>query len=210
MGRRCGWLHICLSNSPCSCCCLLLCGWRLTLPGAPALQAARIAARHPQAFAHPSARTALQGLHIEDNPLARRLAPHPCFFNLLELLLDWKDALSAYDALRACTRLTRLTLTNHAVYGTTATGSVPLPAAFGDRLLGALAAMPSLRLIEDVVDPSCLDLLVPAVARCMWQLGRVCPHVRLEQITSTFVSASAGGCRGQGVVGSWFLPRQGM
>lgn len=172
---------------------LLLCGWRLTLPGTPALQAAQIAAREPQPCTQPSARTALQGLHIEDNPLARRLGPHPCFHNLVELLLDWKDALSAYDALHACTRLTRLTLTNHTVYGTTDTGSVPLPATFGDRLLDALAAMPSLQLIEDVVDPNSLDLLVPAVARCMWQLGRVCPHVRLELITSTFVSAGAAG-----------------
>lgn len=100
--------------------------------------------------------------------------------------------MSAPDALRACTRLTRLTLHNHAVWGTAATGTVGLPAAWGDRLMDALAAMPSLRLVEDVVNPQRPEMLVPAVARCMWELGRRCPHVRLEQLTTTYVSGLRG------------------
>lgn len=86
--------------------------------------------------------------------------------------------------LRACTRLTRLSLHNHGVF----MGAVGLPALWGDNLLDAIAAMPSLRLLEDVVNPQQRDLLVPAVARCMWEAGRRCPHLRLEQISSTYVS----------------------
>ena len=128
--------------------------------------------------------TGSQGLHIEDNLLAQGLASLPCLANLVELLLDWKDALRDPAALRACTRLTRLSLHNHGVF----MGAVGLPALWGDHLLDTLAAMPSLRLLEDVVNSQKRDLLVPAVARCMWEAGRHCPNLRLEQIHSTYVS----------------------
>ena len=135
----------------------------------------------------------MQGLHIEDNPFAQRLPPAPCLLNLVELLLDWKDALRSPDALRACTRLSRLSLHNHAVWAVTVAGQhCGLGADWGGPLLEALAALPALQLLEDVVNPQRPDALAPAVARCMWEAGRRCPRARLAQATSTYVSCAIG------------------
>lgn len=75
------------------------------------------------------------------------------------------------------------------MWGVTAGGQhLALPADWAGPLLDALAVMPALQLLEDVVNPQRPDALAPAVARSMWEAGRRCPRARLEQINSTYVS----------------------
>lgn len=88
-----------------------------------------------------------QGLHIEDNQFREPLpAGAPCWANLVELLLDWGDALRGPSVLTAASRLTRLVLSDHlATLWTPGGGQLVPPAELADALLAAAAAHPSLR-----------------------------------------------------------------
>lgn len=93
----------------------------------------------------------LQGLHIEDNELAGPLPLAPYLRTLRELLLDWQAALDSPEALRAATSLSRLVLSGHRAVDLHADGTLTVrPARDAEPLLAALAAMPALRLVEDI------------------------------------------------------------
>ena len=135
----------------------------------------------------------LQGLHLEGNPWRVQLPPAPCFGRLLELLLDWKDALRSPGVLRCATALTRLVLTDHsAVVLSPPAGRLVLGAETADALLDALASLPRLQRLEDVVNPRATishrpDVLTPAPARVMWEAGRRCPALHLDVIPYTYI-----------------------
>lgn len=92
-----------------------------------------------------------QGLHIEDNDLASPLPLAPYLRTLQELLLDWQAALDSPEALRAATSLSRLVLSGHRAVDLHPDGTLTVrPAKDAEPLLAALAAMPALRLVEDI------------------------------------------------------------
>lgn len=92
-----------------------------------------------------------QALHLEDNELVGPLPLGPFLRSLRELLLDWQAALDSPPALATATRLSRLVLSGHRAVDLHADGGLTVrPAAAAEPLLAALAAMPSLALVEDV------------------------------------------------------------
>lgn len=103
---------------------------------------------HPSACAHSPHD---QGLHIEDNDLAGPLPLAPYLRTLRELLLDWQAALDSPEALRAATSLSRLVLSGHRAVDLHPDGTLTVrPAKDAEPLLAELAAMPALRLVEDI------------------------------------------------------------
>lgn len=101
--------------------------------------------------AQPRPRLPPQGLHIEDNELAGPLPLAPFLLSLRELLLDWQAALDSPPALAAATRLSRLVLNGHRAVDLHADGGLTVrPAAAAEPLLAALAAMPTLRRVDDI------------------------------------------------------------
>lgn len=65
--------------------------------------------------------------------------------------MDWQAALDSPEALRAASCLSRLVLSGHRAVDLHADGTLTVrPAQAAEPLLAALAAMPALRLVEDV------------------------------------------------------------
>lgn len=125
----------------------------------------------------------------------------PYLRHLRELLIDWRDALRCPAALSAATALTRLVLNNHlALRPAQPQGHAPLPASAtavlsaeaSEPLLAALAGLPALRLLQDVVPAGVVAALSPAVAWAMWQLGRRCPRVELGLLEGTYIGWNLG------------------
>ncbi|PRW39121.1 adenylate cyclase [Chlorella sorokiniana] len=113
----------------------------------------------------------LLGLHVEDNDLAGPLPLAPYLRTLRELLLDWQAALDSHEALRAATSLSRLVLSGHRAVDLHPDGTLTVrPAQSAEPLLAALAAMPALRLVEDIQGEE--DVVTAPVAHAMWQMGR--------------------------------------
>lgn len=124
----------------------------------------------------------LQALHIEGNFISE-LPVGPYLGSLQELLLDWHTALASTAALRAATQLSRLVLHPWSQDATAA----PPDAAAGEALLEALASMPALQLVEEVLPPTSSSAVCAGQAAVMWQLGRRCPHLRLGVREDSYV-----------------------
>lgn len=105
--------------------------------------------------------------------------------------MDWGDALRSPPALSTATRLTRLVLNNHlaTTWGAGGQQLVP-PADLAQPLLSAVAAHPTLRRLQDVVERGTVSGLTPPVARAMWELPRAAPHVQLAQLENTYIGWS--------------------
>lgn len=125
----------------------------------------------------------LRGLHLEENGLLELPAGAPCWGDLRELVVDWHAALGSPAALRGATRLTRLVLNVDSPEEPT--GYVG-PSEAGEHLLQALAALPGLRLVEEVRRGWRHDI-DPDVAHVMWHLGRRCPDAQLGRLNGTNV-----------------------
>jgi hypothetical protein len=127
----------------------------------------------------------LRALHCEENDIVA-LPVAPYLSNLRELLADWRTLLAAPDFLRSAAQLSRLIL--HRFQPSLAGGAIHLaqPPGAGPALLAALAALPSLRRVDDVYEEGNSTHLVTAeMAHVMWQLGQRCPHLELTQPRST-------------------------
>lgn len=123
----------------------------------------------------------LQGLHLEDNDLEGGLPLAPYLLGLRELLVDWQTALDSPDALRAAPALTRLILSGHRAVDLLEGGRLRVRRGeAADPLLAALAAMPSLRRVDDVFGLE--DVVTAPVASAMWRMGRALPHVQLGEV----------------------------
>ena len=125
----------------------------------------------------------LQALHLEDNSF-EELPAGPYLARLEELVLDWGCALGSPAALRSASHLSRLVLQQfrHNLPDLGLAVALALPDEAGGALLEALAAMPALRLVEDVFQRGAVHLVPLPVATVMWGLGRRCPHVRLGMV----------------------------
>lgn len=154
----------------------------------------------------------LQGLHLEDNELAGGLPHAPCLAGLRELLLDWQAALDSAAPLRGATALTRLVLSGHRAVDLVGERRLAIrPAAAAEPLLAALAALPALRAVEDVLVGG-EDVVTAPVAAVMWQLGGRCPHLRVGLLQDANVGmtladverreAAGGGARTAGTAGA--------
>lgn len=132
-----------------------------------------------------------QALHLEENEISE-LPVAPYLGGLRELLLDWKAAICAPHALRSATSLSRLILNDHCV---TAEAPPPPPhsvrvppaGAAAEGLAAALRALPTLRLVQDVLPPQDYLVITAPVARAMWELGRSCPHLEIGYLEGTYV-----------------------
>lgn len=117
---------------------------------------------------------------------------------LRELVLSWHTAFGSTAALRAAPQLSRLVLSHDSVVDPVGLEDDWLPpaaaAAAAEGLLAALAAMPSLRRLDDFFPDDSADgdrfaAVSPQAARVMWALGRRCPALQL----TTLANANSAG-----------------
>ena len=106
----------------------------------------------------------------------------PYLLGLRELLVDWQTALDSPDALGAPRpRSPRLILSGHRAVDLLEGGRLRVRRGeAADPLLAALAAMPSLRRVDDVFGLE--DVVTAPVASAMWRMGRALPHVQLGEV----------------------------
>ena len=135
-----------------------------------------------------AALTQLRALHLEDNALAG-LPPTPLWAGLRELVVDWPAALHGAGALAGATALTRLVLTpwRETDGGLDPTADEEEDAVAGEALLGALAALPALRLVQDVFERGVGCFLTPGMAHVMWRLSGRRPGLRLASLPDSNV-----------------------